>query len=226
MYLVKDGRAEERNPSAVAAGVLKRMLEAEDPGKAPTTGSTRKTPPVSLKDNEMTPQPKRARTSAQDSSSISSISKADVSKEKPLSWKIKFTPCYGTSASSSTQLEHRSASITSGAAENQTNGPQSEWEDNDAQNVGGGEEGQRMKALLEEKRLYEEENQRLKERVFQLTAQTDRLRHSIPHRSFVDASTSSDDLQSNSMPRSASPETMNPIIISGADMLKTVGFGA
>lgn len=223
IYRVKGGLTEEYNSGTVATEVIRRMLEAED--TVPQMVGRNRKSISSLKDSKSTPRRKKAKLSTHSSPSIESISEADVSTDRPLSWKIKLTPYY--SASTPLPAEHTSGSATQGLP-NATRELPSDVDEDDAQNFEGGEEGQRIKikVLIEEKSLYEEENQRLKERVLQLTAQTDRLRDTISKTSYVDVIKSCD-IQRNSLSRSVSPELnmLNSIIISSTDMLKTAGVG-
>jgi hypothetical protein len=222
MYRAKGGLTDEYNSRAVATDVIRRTLEAEDAvPRVGVMGRIRKRPSSSLKDSESTPRRKKAKLSTHGTPNIKSISEADVSTDRPLSWKIKLTPCY--SASTPLPAEHNSDSVIQGVP-NTTRALPSDVDEDDAQNIEGGEEDQRIKALIDEKSLYEEENQRLKERVLQLTAQTNRLRNTISKTSCTDKSR---DIQRNSLSRSVSPEPemLNSIIISSTDMLKTAGVG-
>jgi hypothetical protein len=224
MYRTMGGLAEEHNSNAVASEVIRRMLESLDTGKVKAMGRSRKRSSTSQKGIETIPMRKKAKISTPRAPNIKTLSKTDVPKDKPLSWKIKFTPCHNSPTPSSAR--HSSVSITPGLSEGRASALPLEVDEIDAQDVEDITETQRIKDLIEEKKLYEEENQRLKERVVQLTEQTNRLRDEISKCSSVDRSTSSDSLQANSISRSASTEGLNPIIISSADILKTVGFGA
>ncbi|KIM77904.1 hypothetical protein PILCRDRAFT_605627 [Piloderma croceum F 1598] len=215
-------KGEEYNSSTVATEVIRRMLEAEDTApQVEVTGQIRKRPSSSLKDSQSTPRRKKVKLSTHGTPSIKSISEADVSTDRPLSWKIKLTPCY--SASTPFPAEHNSGSAMQGAQDATRELP-SDVNEDEAQNIEGGEEGRRIKALIEERSLYEEENQRLKERVLQLTAQTDRLRETISKTSCVDV-IKLRDIQRNSLSGSVSPEPemLNSIVISSTEMLKTAG---
>jgi hypothetical protein len=225
MYHAKGGLSEEYYSSTVAAETIRRMLEAEDT-ISPQMGvmkQIRKRPSSPLKDSESTHQRKKAKLSTHDTTSINSISEANVSTDRPLSWKIKLTPCY--SAATPSPAEHSSGSVIQDVPNGITRALPSGV---DAQDVEGDEEDQRVKALIEEKSLYEEENQRLKERVLQLTAQTDRLRDVISKTTTCMDAIKSRDIQRNSLSRSVSPEPemlKNSIIISSTDILKTAGVG-
>jgi hypothetical protein len=226
IYLTKDGLSEELNSSAAATEVIRRMLEAEDTAKLTVMRRSRKRPLSPLKGSELTPQRKKARLSTNSMPSIKSISKTDVSTERPLSWKIRFTPLYSTPSSLSAQP--RADSVTPGIPNGRTSGLAPDGDEHDTQDIESSERirSQQVKALIEERSLYEEENQRLKERVLQLTAQTDSLRDTITKTSCVDAIQSLDGLQRNSLSRSTPPqEALNPIVISSTDMLKTTGVG-
>lgn len=223
MYRTKGGLAAENNSKAVAAEVIRRMLEAEEAGKVRLMGR-RKRPSSSLKGSEAGPKRKKAKTSTHSSSSIVSISKAEVSEDKPLSWKIKFTPYYNTPASSSALPNPASAIPTS--SNDRTSAPASGIGGDDVPDLETTEEAQRMKDLIQEKGLYEEENERLKERVLQLTKQTDRLRETISKCSCGISKKSSGNFQRDSVSPSTSAEVSNPFVITSTDMVRTVGTGA
>jgi hypothetical protein len=223
MYRTKDGLAEEYNSKAVAAKVIRRMLDAEETGKVRLMGR-RKRPSSSLKGSEAGPKRKKAKTSTHSAPSIVSISKAEIPEDKPLSWKIKFTPYYNTPASPPALLNPASAIPTS--LNDRTSILASEIGEDDVPDLESTEGTRRMKDLIQEKGLYEEENERLKERVLQLTKQTDRLRETISKCSCGNSKRSSGNFQPNSVSPSTSAEVLNPIVITSTDMVKTVGTGA
>ena len=210
MYRTKGGLTEEPNSTVVATEVIRRMLDGQETGKVRILGRSRKRPSSSLKGGETAPR-KRAKTQTH----RTPIIKSDDSEDKPLSWKIKFTPCYYPGES---MAQHHSNSTAPGVSKNSANAPLFKAEEIDPPDVGGIQESQRMKDLIEEKNLYLEENQRLKERVLQLTSQTNRLRDEITRRSSVDLGTSSDNFQTLA-------EVLNPIINGNGDTLQTLGIG-
>jgi hypothetical protein len=135
--------------------------------------------------------------------------------DKPLSSQITFTP---SDYPGESLVRHRSNSATQGVSTRSANASLFKAEEIDPQYVIGTQESQRREDLIEEKNLYLEENQRLKERVLQLTSQTNRTRDEITRRSSEDLSTSPDNIQTLAA-------VLNPIINGNGDILHTLGLG-
>ena len=217
MYRTKTGLTEEPSATAVASEVIRRMLDAQETGKVKILGRSWKRPLSSLnsKGSETTPSRKRAETRTHSTPNIKTISKSDDLMDKPLSSQITFTP---SDYPGESLVRHRSNSATQGVSTRSANASLFKAEEIDPQYVIGTQESQRREDLIEEKNLYLEENQRLKERVLQLTSQTNRTRDEITRRSSEDLSTSPDNIQTLAA-------VLNPIINGNGDILHTLGLG-
>lgn len=204
IYRTGSGLAEEHDPSVVAMEAIRRMLEGLEAGRIRVVGRSRKRP-SSLPNGAFPPVRKKLKVLAPNIGSISNTG----------SWKDNAPPRKTKSYRTPTLLSNPHFS-NSGVPDERTSACPSSMVhvfEIDLRNATGGEQSQQVKGLIEDKKLYEE-NQRLKEEVTQLTAETKRLRDGM--------GTYFNNLKFNSTSRSASAKVLDSVKIS-AEMLKSVG---